>query len=139
MNTYNIELTDGHISTVIAETPGKARYDLFRHLSDIWDMTFKDFLGMVVSCKKAWKFKVSDLFGCPNNFARVIKERGIDFAYQGMKIEVAGKMGTIVGGNDSMNLDVVFDGQHWTDNCHPWYETRYFDRKGNVVADYTKN
>jgi hypothetical protein len=64
--------------------------------------------------------------------------RGIKFAYQGMKVSVCGQMGTIVGSNQSLNLDVVFDGQYHRNNCHPWHETVYFDRKGNVVADYRK-
>lgn len=62
-----------------------------------------------------------------------------------MQIEVDGDVGTIVGMNSSANLDVVFAnhakyGKH-KHNCHPTWETRYFDASGKVVADYraTKN
>jgi hypothetical protein len=55
-----------------------------------------------------------------------------------MRIQVVDRMGTIVGGNSSMNLNVVFDGQWFTRNCHPWYETVYYDNYGNIVADYRK-
>ena len=68
--------------------------------------------------------------------------RNIEFAFIGQMVEVSGHVGTIVGANSSANLDVVFanhakwgKGKH---NCHPFYETRYFDKHGNVVADYRK-
>jgi len=66
--------------------------------------------------------------------------RGIDFARIGMQIEVDGDMGTIVGMNSSANLDVRFVnelkyGKH-THNCHPTWETCYFDAEGKVIADY---
>jgi hypothetical protein len=66
--------------------------------------------------------------------------RGIDFARIGMQVEVDGHMGTIVGMNSRANLDVVFVNQlkfgKGTNNCHPTWQTRYFDADGNVVADY---
>lgn len=69
--------------------------------------------------------------------------RGIDFARIGMQVEVAGDIGTIVGMNSSANLDVKFAnqvkyGKH-DHNCHPTWETRYFDADGKVIADYCKN
>lgn len=135
VNTYEIEFRDGHKSTVIGETAGKAKYDYYLDIADLVD-GFKDFLRHVLSCKKLRKFSVKDLFGDRGQFDHMKQSRGIEFAYQGMKVEVDGKPGTIVGGNHSMNLDVVFDGQYHKSNCHPWYETVYFDSKGNVVADY---
>jgi hypothetical protein len=68
--------------------------------------------------------------------------RGIDFVKIGMRVEVDGEPGTIVGSNDSANLDVKFSNRLKFPaakyNCHPFYRTRYFDTAGNVVADYTK-
>lgn len=69
--------------------------------------------------------------------------RGIDFARIGMQVEVDGDIGTIVGMNSSANLDVKFAnqakyGKH-AHNCHPTWETRYFDADGQVIADYRKN
>lgn len=69
--------------------------------------------------------------------------RGIDFARIGMQVEVNGDIGTIVGMNGSANLDVKFAnqakyGKH-AHNCHPTWETRYFDADGKVIADYRKN
>ena len=56
-----------------------------------------------------------------------------------MRISVNGKLGTIVGGNDGLNLDVVMDGNWHTSNCHPWWETIYYDNNKNVLADYREN
>jgi hypothetical protein len=55
-----------------------------------------------------------------------------------MEVDVSGKRGVIVGGNSSLNLQVLFDfeKQPYTANCHPWYETVYYDNNGNIVADY---
>lgn len=68
------------------------------------------------------------------------RQRGMDFVRIGMTIEVDGKRGKIVGTNMSANLDVVFDdrekhGKH-AHNCHPTWETRYFNGSGEVIADY---
>lgn len=66
--------------------------------------------------------------------------RGIDFARIGMQVEVDGDIGTIVGMNSCANLDVVFANQQkygkGKHNCHPTWETRYFDGDGKVIADY---
>jgi len=68
--------------------------------------------------------------------------RGIDFARLGMMVEVDGDVGTIIGMNQSANLDVMFanrlkHGKHPM-NCHPTWRIRYFDEKGEVIADCTK-
>jgi hypothetical protein len=71
------------------------------------------------------------------------RTRGIDFARIGMMVEVNGEIGTIKGMNSSANLDVVFANQakrgKGSHNCHPTWETRYFDAAGAVVADYRKS
>lgn len=130
---------DGEIEhTEIAETPGKAKYQYYQYLQDgIWEAPFGEIVKHM-QCKKIGLASIQYLFGNKAQFERVCKGRGISFAYQGMKIEVAGKMGTIVGANDSCNLEVVFDGEWIPGNCHPWWETRFFDKNGNVIADYRK-
>lgn len=71
------------------------------------------------------------------------RTRGIDFARIGMMVEVNGDIGTIKGMNSGANLDVVFANQvkkgNYVHNCHPTWETRYFDAAGTVVADYRKS
>lgn len=122
--------------TEIAETPGKAKYQFYRYLQDgIWEIDFKTFL------KYAWVEKIgvaniSHLFGDEDQFVRVREYRGIPLAEFGMKVEVCGKLGRIVGGNSSSNLNIVFDGNWNTNNCHPHYEMVYYDNSGNIVYDF---
>lgn len=142
MNTYQIEVAGlTHVPyQTIAETPSKAKYECFKYFTDElnYDLSFKEFVISLEYCRKIGGFKPKDLFGDKDMFNRMKESRDIDFAYMGMRIEVCGKMGTIVGSNSSMNLDVCFDNTHWTDNCHPGYMARYFDDKGNVLMDNTK-
>lgn len=142
MNTYELEVNG--LTTIpyqaIAETPSKAKYQCFKYFTDelSYDLGFKDFLKRVKYCRKTGGFKPSDLFGDKQMFERMKEWRNIPFAYMGMRIEVCGKTGSIVGSNSGMNLDVCFDGKCCADNCHPGYMTRYFDRKGNVLMDNTR-
>lgn len=56
-----------------------------------------------------------------------------------MAVEVNGKMGRVTGANSSLNINVKFDNiedQHYNGNCHPHWETRYFNKEGKVIADY---
>lgn len=135
MNTYAIEFW-GHTTTEVGETPGKAKYRFFR-VHEIGDSI--DFGAFVkqVKCKLVHKFKVSDLFTNDlDAFIRMRESRGIEFATLGMRVEVDGKPGVIIGSNSGMNLDVCFDGQHWKDNCHPWWRVKYFDHHGNLIKEY---
>lgn len=70
----------------------------------------------------------------------ILRVRGLDFPRIGMMVEVAGERGTIQGMNSGGNLDVVFvnqlkKGKH-AHNCHPTWETVYFDVDSNVIADF---
>lgn len=138
MNTYQITLSDGYNKTISAITPAKARYELFRYLSDVWewDEGFKGFLKSIASCKCLHKFSPADLFNNNDTFENVKRWRSLEFIYLGMKVEMDGKKGVIVGGNSSLNLDVCFDGQSWAENCHPWYKMKYFGSNGNLVKEY---
>jgi len=68
--------------------------------------------------------------------------RGMGWVRLGMQVEVNGHLGTIKGMNSSANLDVVFANQlKWgkqKHNCHPTWQTRYFDEAGRVIKDYTE-
>ena len=122
----------------IAETPGKAKRQHYEYLQDgLWE---EDFFTVIkgMKCRKTGIARVESLFSDTEQFDRNKEYRNIPFAYQGMRISVCGKMGTIVGSNSSCNLDVVYDGNWHTNNCHPWYETVYYDRDGSVIADYRK-
>lgn len=63
--------------------------------------------------------------------------RNLHFAYMGMRVNVAGKGGT-VGGNGKTNLFVLFDGEIEKHGCHPYWEIAYYDDEKNVVRSYQK-
>lgn len=70
----------------------------------------------------------------------VKNQRGLDFLEKGMKVELAygttKKTGIVKGGNSSGNLDVLFDGEKRAENCHPTWAMKYFDKEGNIIAEY---
>lgn len=122
----------------VAKTAAKAKVQHYHYLQD--GLFEGDFFAVVkgMKCRKVGRASIRVFFGDYEQFERVKQARDIGFTHQGMRVSVCGQMGTIVGGNSSMNLDVVLDGQYHKSNCHPWYETVYFDRKGNAVADFRK-
>lgn len=68
---------------------------------------------------------------------KIIREmRDMPFIKRGMKIEVNGRPGRICSGNSSGNLNIRFDGEKFTRNCHPFYKTRYFGNDGQVIREY---
>lgn len=74
--------------------------------------------------------------------ADMIRHRGIEFARLGMMVEVSGDIGTIEGMNSSCNLNVKFantlkhgKGLH---NCHPWWNVKYFDETGQLIAHFNE-
>ena len=62
--------------------------------------------------------------------------RGIPFAKVGMHVNVDGKLGVIVGSNNSNNLQVQLSGFASSSNCHPHWRIKYFDDNGNVIKEY---
>ncbi|WP_050916583.1 hypothetical protein [Vibrio cholerae] len=64
--------------------------------------------------------------------------RNLPFLKRGMRVQVDGdKFGTITGANRSMNLNVRLDGEKHSSNYHPTWKMRYFDKNGNVIAEFT--
>lgn len=70
------------------------------------------------------------------SLAYVKERRNMPFLKRGMAVEVDGKNGIVTAGNSSGNINVRFEGMKFSVNCHPKWETRYFDKEGNVIADY---
>lgn len=66
---------------------------------------------------------------------RVCEYRGLPKIEKGMRCEVEGKPGTIIGGNCSANLNVRFDGWKITSNCHPYWKIKIFSEDGSVFYD----
>ena len=143
MNTYQVYWDhldpDQRPRTFKASTRGKAKYQAYKYYSCDGDsFDFKDFLKDLV-CKCVGRTKPSDYFSCLERFERVKKNRNIPFAFQGMRIETGGRKGFITGGNDSGNIDVLFDGWEHVSNCHPWWDIKYFGHKNKVIAEYGKD
>lgn len=64
--------------------------------------------------------------------------RRMPWIKRGMRVVVNGKEGHVAGGHAGGNVAVKFPDRNYVANCHPWWETVYYDKKGNVVADYRK-
>lgn len=72
------------------------------------------------------------------NLDYVKNTRGLSFVKVGMKVQSTydGRFGVIKGGNNSGNIDILFDGDKHKSNCHPTWKMKYFDADDNVIAEY---
>lgn len=72
----------------------------------------------------------------------VRKNRRLPFLKRGMRVELSykskTKSGKITGANRSANIQVLFDGENTSQNCHPLWAMKYFDDNGNVLADFSE-
>jgi hypothetical protein len=66
------------------------------------------------------------------------KNRGLHFVKRGMRVIHThnGKKGRIAGANSGANLNIIFDGQNYSENCHPYFMMQYFDDKGKMIAEF---
>jgi hypothetical protein len=141
MNTYVITLSGyDRSATAYGETPGKAKYNFFMEVGDLFD-SFAEFLRFIKSIRLVHKFRPCDLFGDAEQFGRMKECRDIPYVFMGMRVILKSGSrgnikGTIVGSNDSMNLDICFDGTCYKQNCHPHYELIYLDNSGNIEAEF---
>lgn len=119
-------------TTILAASPGKARYQRYLDLREAgWEVPFQAIrvrsLGARIVLSESREAA----------FAHTAKSRGLSFAQIGMRVEVEGNAGVIIGTNDSANFDVLFTsgpraGQKG--NCHPRWMMTYFDGDGNESA-----
>jgi len=74
------------------------------------------------------------------NLISVKTQRGLPFLKRGMKVELnysgKTKSGVITGGNTSGNINVRFEGNNYSENVHPRWAIKYFDKMGNVIAEF---
>lgn len=63
--------------------------------------------------------------------------RRMPWIKRGMRVVVDGKEGHVAGGYQG-NIAVKFPDRRHTANCHPHWQTVYYDKTGNVIADYRK-
>ena len=70
----------------------------------------------------------------------VRRQRGLPFLKRGMRVELCystkRKQGYIVSGNTSGNIQVMFDGDKKSSNCHPRWAMTYYDSSGNIIAQF---
>ena len=71
----------------------------------------------------------------------VKKSRNLDFLIPGMKVEFhyppfSPKQGIIVDGNESANLQILFDGEITPQNCHPTWNMTYFSDSGEIIKTF---
>lgn len=66
------------------------------------------------------------------------KIRGMPFIKVGMRVLFthSRKWGTITGVNNSANLNVKFDGDNYSCNCHPTWMMQYYDADGKMIAEF---
>jgi hypothetical protein len=60
------------------------------------------------------------------------------FVKRGMKVYHYNnkRFGVICGANSSGNLNIRFDGDNYSQNCHPHWEMAYYDKKGNIIESF---
>lgn len=125
-------LTSIHIGL----TPAKARYSFYREHSEC--LTEYSECFKYIKSKTIGIVRPEHFFTDVEQFHRVCKSRQIEFAYQGMKIDVAGKLGCIVGANSHNNLEIFFQDTCAVHNCHPTWETTYYNHDMTIIKDYKK-
>lgn len=66
------------------------------------------------------------------------KQRGLSFLKRGMRIESLhnGKFGRIASANHCGNINVIFDGEKHSQNCHPKWKIRYFNDENVVIKEF---
>ena len=74
----------------------------------------------------------------PISLKNVKEKRGMPFLKRGMKVQSihSGRFGVVTSGNWSGNINVRMDGDKLSGNYHPKWKMRYFDKAGNVIAEY---
>lgn len=122
------------VSNHSAVSASKARYIFWQQHGECLIEYSKCF--KYIKTKSCGSVRPEHFFGDLEKFKRICKSRNIEFAYQGMIIDVDGKKGWIVGGNSSMNLNVLFEGEGNISNCHPTWKTTYYDNKMNIIKDF---
>ena len=64
--------------------------------------------------------------------------RNMPFVKRGMKVFHThnNKWGRIASVNNSDNLNIIFDGDNYSQNCHPYFKMQYFDDGGKMIKEY---
>lgn len=71
-----------------------------------------------------------------NHLEEIRASRNLPFLKRGMRLNMAGSWGRLVGGGTSGYLRVLFDGSKRVSNCHPTWEMTFYGDFGEVIANY---
>ncbi|MGH1093271.1 hypothetical protein ACQVUB_27655 [Bacillus mycoides] len=135
-----------HISTIFPhwkcdhiitkESEEKAKYHYYKQIKKqgFINVAFEEFEKFIF-CKYIGVVDIATLFGQEEPFRRMCNYRRIPFAQRGMRIEVQGRPGTIVG-NCKNDLFVMLDDNPYKYRCDPRWEIAYFDKDGTVIQDF---
>lgn len=130
------EFTPGYDfkSTVIALSHSQARYRFWHQNQEVLNSYSDDF--RFIKVRSLGNPDPSLFFMDQEGFERMCEHRSIQFAYMGMTVDINGKKG-IITGYIGFNLAVMLDGNlHPYSNCHPNWETTYYDSSWNILADF---
>lgn len=111
IRTFEVGLDDfyceKYYENIIANSYSQARYKFWYEHRD----SLKPFNKAMnfIKVRSLGKLEPEYFFGDEYEFNRMKEHRNIPFTYMGMKVEIDGKQGIIMGSNYSFNLDVCFD------------------------------
>ncbi len=66
------------------------------------------------------------------------EKRGMPWLKVGMQVfsTHSNRFGRVTGANASQNINVKFNGDNFTQNCHPHFKMTYFGKYGQKLAEY---
>ncbi len=91
----------------------------------------------LVKCENLGLDNLEQFYVKEANFIRMCKYRKIEFARMGMRVQIAGRMATIVG-NHKSDLLVIYDGFSYASKADPRWQIVYFDEAGAIIKDFRK-
>jgi hypothetical protein len=125
IRAYECSIKDTNRSTIVfASSPSKAKVSFWYDIRDYWDVKYTDLRCRCVGNPIT-----------PSSFERTAIKRDVPFAKIGMKVELDGKTGYIVGNNNDANFDVEFENGS-VFNCHPNWKMKYFDDSGQLIKEF---
>ena len=122
-------------------TAGKAKADYWRDIQDPYpDIKYTDitcrclgFLYVPNVVSRGSKIRRTQAAEeAYQKLKRTAHDRGVSFAEIGMRVEMDGRAGVIIGSNSSANFDILFE-DGYVGNCHPNWKMTYFAEDGSVI------
>ncbi|MGG1340137.1 hypothetical protein ABE244_06065 [Bacillus toyonensis] len=126
-----------HAMEIAADSKDQAISMYYTHFKlNKTNMLFADFKRWVI-CEQLGFDNIEQFFGSEAEFEKMCRYRRIEFAYMGMRVQIAGRMATIIGNNKS-DLAVIYDNIPQVFAADPCWEVVYFDKNGKVIKKRRK-